>query len=67
VRSAVDYVGLGRCFLLALLFYTNSIIPLIIHTNFSLISVTAEGQVGEDQKALKRDISSDSGDQISEY
>jgi hypothetical protein len=53
VRSVMDYVALGRCFLPALLLYTNNIIPLIIHTHFSLISVTAE-QVREDQKPLKK-------------
>jgi len=54
VRSAVDRVALGRCFILALPFYPDSNIPLIIHTHFSLISVTSEEQVGENQKPYKK-------------
>jgi hypothetical protein len=49
VGSVVDYVALGRCFLLALLRHPNSIVSLKIHTHCSLISIAAE-QVGEDQK-----------------
>jgi len=50
VRPVVDDVALGRRVLLAMPFYLNSIIPLIIHTHFSLTSVTSEDQVGENQK-----------------
>ena len=57
VRSVVDDVALGRCILLALPFYPNSIIQLIIHTHFTLIPVTSEEQVGENQKPEKKQYS----------
>jgi len=52
----MDDVALSRCFLPALPFYPNSIIQLIIHTHFSLIAVTSEEQVGENQKPRKKAI-----------
>jgi hypothetical protein len=65
VRPVVEDVVLSRYFFLALPFYPNSIIPLIIYTHFSLISVTSEEQ--EKTKNLKKsNILSDSDGQISE-
>ena len=67
VRSVGDDVVLGRCFFPEFPFYPSSIIPLIIHTHFSLISFTSEEQVGEIKNLKKSNIFSDSGGQISDY
>jgi hypothetical protein len=66
VISVVDNVPLETCFLLALPFSPVFIIPLMIHTHFSFISISSEEKGGKGQKPSKTTILSDNGGQTSE-